>query len=200
MIREAATLLLLAAVALAVARNVRQWLAAFVIAFGVWDLLFYCFLKVLLDWPASLWTWDLLFLLPVPWVAPVLAPMLAALTMIGAGLIVLYRERADRPIPFRAAHWLAIFGGGFLQVAAFCWDFRNTAAGGEPAAFHWPLFFVGGLIGLGGFFHAVCHRCQARDFGENAAPEPISAPGKTLQDAPDVATRCGTKNEQQANR
>ena len=58
------------AVALAVARNAGDWAAAFVIAFGAWDITFYVVLKVLLDWPASLFTWDILFLIPVPWVGP----------------------------------------------------------------------------------------------------------------------------------
>src|SRR5262249_30630289 len=79
--REAATLLMLAAVALAVARNGRQWFAAFAIAFGLWDVFFYAFLRVLVGWPASLLDWDLLFLLPVPWVGPVLAPVLVSLGM-----------------------------------------------------------------------------------------------------------------------
>src|SRR5437763_3624742 len=57
--REAATLLLLTAAALAVAHNFRQWFAAFVLAFGLWDLCYYVFLKVLIDWPASLLTWDI---------------------------------------------------------------------------------------------------------------------------------------------
>src|ERR1035438_7963934 len=52
--REAATLVLLAAIALAVARNAGEWAAAFVVAFGVWDIAFYLFLKLLLGWPASL--------------------------------------------------------------------------------------------------------------------------------------------------
>ena len=59
--REAATMLMLAAIALAVASNARQWTAAFAIAFGVWDIVFYACLKLLLDWPASLFTWDILF-------------------------------------------------------------------------------------------------------------------------------------------
>ena len=54
--REAATILMLAAVALAVARNAGDWAAAFVILFGTWDITFYVFLKVLLDWPASIFT------------------------------------------------------------------------------------------------------------------------------------------------
>jgi hypothetical protein len=65
--REAATIVMLAALALAVARNAGQWAASFVIAFGTWDITFYVFLKVLLGWPASLLTWDILFLIPVPW-------------------------------------------------------------------------------------------------------------------------------------
>src|SRR5215471_9934502 len=50
--REAATIVMLAAIALAVARNAGNWAAAFVIAFGVWDITFYLFLKLLLGWPA----------------------------------------------------------------------------------------------------------------------------------------------------
>jgi hypothetical protein len=54
--REAATIVMLAAVALAVARNAGDWAAAFVITFGTWDITFYVFLKVLLGWPASIFT------------------------------------------------------------------------------------------------------------------------------------------------
>ena len=72
--RETATIIMLASVALAVARSAGDWAAAFVIMFGTWDITFYVFLKVLLDWPASIFTWDILFLIPVPWVGPVLSP------------------------------------------------------------------------------------------------------------------------------
>src|SRR5215469_13770523 len=54
--REAATIVMLGALAVAVSRNLSQWAAAFVIAFGIWDITFYLFLKLLLDWPASLLT------------------------------------------------------------------------------------------------------------------------------------------------
>src|SRR5260370_41738641 len=92
LVREAATLVMLAGFALAVAGNFRHWLAAFMIAFGLWDVFYYASLKVLLDWPDSWMTWDLLFLLPVPWASPVLAPVLIAMSMIGAGIVVLWRE------------------------------------------------------------------------------------------------------------
>src|ERR1044071_1578239 len=91
-IREAAT------TARLVAGDRSYWLPAFSIAFGVWDIAFYLFLKLWIDWPASLFTWDLLFLLPVPWVAPVLAPVLVSLTIIGCGLAALYRSVRIRPL------------------------------------------------------------------------------------------------------
>ena len=49
------------------------------IVFGAWDLSFYATLRVLTGWPASLMTWDLLFLIPVPWVGPVLAPSIVSI-------------------------------------------------------------------------------------------------------------------------
>lgn len=153
--REAATLLLLAAMALAIARNFCQWFAAFVVAFGLWDIFYYVFLKVLIDWPESLFTWDILFLLPVPWVGPVMAPMLVALSMIAAGVVVLWLEWRGRPVRPGWADWTAIVVGGLLIVAACCWDFRNTAAGGEPNPFNWWLLAAGEVVGLAGFVQGL---------------------------------------------
>jgi len=152
--RELATLVMLAAMGLAIARNVREWLAAFMIAFGVWDIFFYVFLKLLIDWPPSLMTWDILFLLPVPWVGPVISPLLVAVSIIAAGMVILRRESRGRPIRFGGFHWMAILGGGIFVVIAFCWDFSNTAAGGWPNPFNWPLFALGEAVGLAGFLHA----------------------------------------------
>jgi len=153
--REAATLVMLAAVGLAVARNVREWLAAFVVAFGVWDICFYFWLCVLIGWPASLFDWDLLFLLPLPWVGPILAPTLVALAMIGAGTIVLLRESSGRPVRLGTGNWAATASGGLFVVIAFCWDWRNILSGGLPNPFHWPLFALGLGLGLSGLIHAL---------------------------------------------
>ena len=142
---------MLAAVALAVARNGPQFFAAFLIAFGFWDLFFYVFLKVLIDWPASLFTWDLLFLLPVPWTGPVIAPVLVAASMIASGGVVWFRESAGRPLRLTWAEWAAVVAGGLIVVVSFCWDFRNIMAGGDPNAFLWPMFAIGEGIGLTGF-------------------------------------------------
>jgi len=73
--------------------------------------------------------------------------------MIGCGLAIL-----SRPISLRVIHWLAILAGGLVVVVAFCWDFRNTSAGGLPNPFNWPLFAAGELIGLTGFGAAALKR------------------------------------------
>ena len=148
--REAATMVMLGAVALAVGRNLDQWIAAFVIAFGVWDISFYAFLKLLIHWPESLGTWDILFLIPLPWVGPVWAPVLVALSMIVCGLISL---RAGG-IRGGLAHWIGVLAGAAVIVLAFVWDFRNTTTGGLPNPFHWPLFLVGEAIALSAFLAA----------------------------------------------
>jgi hypothetical protein len=149
--REAGTMLMLGAVALAVARNLHEWIAAFAIAFGVWDITFYAFLKLMIHWPESLRTWDILFLIPLPWVGPVWAPVLVAFTMIVCGVISL---RAGG-IRGRLPHWAGVLAGAAVIVIAFVWDFRNTSAGGSPNPFNWPLFLVGEAIGLIAFLAAV---------------------------------------------
>ena len=161
LVREAATLVMLAAVALAVARNLREWFAAFVVAFGAWDVFFYVFLRVMTGWPVSLFDWDLLFLLPLPWVGPVLAPVLVALAMIAAGLALLNREASGRPVLLSRGHWSAISTGGLVVIVAFCWDWRNILAGGLPNPFPWPLFAFGLLLGLAGYLHARSQRGRA---------------------------------------
>lgn len=156
--REAATLIMLGAAGLAIAVNFRTWLGGFMIGFGVWDIFYYVFLRLLIGWPDSLMTWDILFLLPVPWVGPVAAPVVVSLSMIFAGGVILWREADGRPIGFRAIDWALIFGGGLTVIVAFCWDWRNTSAGGWPHPFHWPLFAAGEAIGLAGFLHAWRNR------------------------------------------
>ena len=153
--RELATLFMLAAAGLAIGRNFREWLAGFMIAFGVWDIFYYVFLNLLIGWPSSLWTWDILFLLPVPWVGPVLAPVLVSLSMIVAGVVILWRESLGRPVHGGTLHWTLIVLGGLVVITAFCWDSPNTTAGGWPNPFNWPLFTLGEAMAVAGFVHAL---------------------------------------------
>jgi hypothetical protein len=113
--REAATLIMLAAVAWAVARNIRSWLAAYALAFGVWDLAFYFWLWAMIGWPGSLGTWDLLLLLPVPWAGPVAAPAIVALSLAVGGAIAL--SRAPQKVPGAARRGRAA-GLGHVGLAS----------------------------------------------------------------------------------
>lgn len=151
--REAATLLMLGAVAVAVGVNFPQWLAFLLLAFGAWDISYYIFLKVLIGWPRSLLTWDVLFLIPVPWSGPVLAPALVALTMVGTGFVYLWRESNGHSIRLRVGHWLCAYAGALFILAAFTWDYRNVMAGGMPKHFNWALFAAGEVLWVMGFLH-----------------------------------------------
>jgi hypothetical protein len=172
-LREAATLLMLAGAGMAAGRTFLQRFAAFLVAFGVWDLCYYLFLKVLLGWPASVWTWDVLFLIPVPWAAPVFAPVAVAAPMVITGSAVLFWEANGCPFRVTRWQWAAVCGGGAILVLAFCWDWRNVAAGGLPDSFPWPIFLVGETIALGGFLHATwaTRRSLEAHFGSGSAPE-----------------------------
>ena len=94
--REAATLAMLVGVALAAGRTWRERLCVFLLTFGVWDIVYYAGLKILLDWPASLRATDLLFLIPHPWFAPVWLPVVISLGMIVVSLALYPPARAHR--------------------------------------------------------------------------------------------------------
>ena len=91
--REVATIVMLVAVALLAGRGPRQCLAYFMFAFGVWDIGYYVALRIMLGWPGSLTTRDLLFLIPRQWWEPVWVPLLASTAFIAAGLALLRPSR-----------------------------------------------------------------------------------------------------------
>ena len=82
--REAATMVMLLTVALLTAPRARERWACFLWCFAAWDLTYYLGLRVTLGWPSSLWDFDLLFLIPVPWVSQVWFPVLVSgLSLVG---------------------------------------------------------------------------------------------------------------------
>lgn len=162
LMREFATIVMLAAAGLAIAWNFNSGFAGFVVAFGVWDIFYYVFLKVLVDWPRSLLEWDLLFLIPLPWVSPVLAPVLVAVSMIVAGALVLWQESAGKPVRIGWPHWSAMVLGGLVIIVAFCWNYRHVMAGGQPYLFPWSIFVVGEAIGLTAFTLALFRSRETR--------------------------------------
>jgi hypothetical protein len=106
---------------------------------------------LMIGWPQSLFTWDILFLIPLPWVGPVITPVLVSITLIACGLVSLFQGG----LPAKPWQWMAMVAGGVVVILAFVWDFRNTTSGGQPNPFNWPLFLAGEGIALAGFIAAA---------------------------------------------
>src|SRR6185295_1640743 len=97
--------------------------------FGAWDLAYYAGLYVALGWPPSLLTWDVLFLIPVPWTAPVLYPALVSVVLVlGFAGHEILRSRGRRARPSRG-EWIVATAGCLAIVVAFCFRFRAAAEG-----------------------------------------------------------------------
>jgi len=150
LVRESATLLMLAMTGMLAGRRWRARLGYAAIAFGVWDILYYIFLRIISGWPASLFDWDILFLLPLPWWGPVLAPVcIASLMIVWGTLVTQWRD----PIPaarfarFSWALWTMTGAGIVLALGIFMADSIRALPGGPdtvrqvlPTAFNWPVF------------------------------------------------------------
>jgi hypothetical protein len=141
--REAATLVMLATVGWLAGRSGLERLAWTAVAFGTWDILYYAWLWVFVGWPPSLATWDLLFLIPVPWAGPVWSPVAVSVALIGFGLAAAARLRAGAPVRVGPAQLAAGIGGGAIVVVAFCWNAPLLMDGGVPTDFPWPIFAAG---------------------------------------------------------
>lgn len=122
-LREFATLVMLITIGMIAGNNSLQRFAWFLYSFAVWDIFYYAWLKVLLNWPSSLLTWDILFLIPVPWVGPVLAPVICSLTMILLGALILYLQHKELAFRIKPVEWSLIILGAIVILVTFLWDY-----------------------------------------------------------------------------
>jgi len=147
--REFATLVMLLAVGFLAGRTWRARIGYAAIAFGVWDIFYYVFLKMMCGWPHSLLDWDVLFLLPLPWWGPVLAPVLISLLMILWGTFASQFERTHTPVLSNWRVWVLNFAGVVLALYVFMADSIAASHRGLdairtalPEKFNWPAFCV----------------------------------------------------------
>jgi hypothetical protein len=164
--REACTIIMLATAGSAAGRTKVGKLAFFLLLFGIWDIFYYVWLRVFLAWPPSLLTWDVLFLIPVVWVSPVLAPVLVACTMIGMALILLHLEARGPVLPAGKLVWLAQGAAALMIIVSFTLDVipRLDPQGtllvqSVPTAYRWELLLVGLALAIGTF---VCWARQVQ--------------------------------------
>ena len=88
--REAATIVMLVALAILVGENWLDKIVVFLWTFAFWDLFYYLSLYILIKWPPSLTTIDVLFLIPRPWIAPVWLPVgISSIAIITIALLYL---------------------------------------------------------------------------------------------------------------
>jgi hypothetical protein len=154
LLREAATMVML--VTVAVLAGSRRWsrFGFFILGFGVWDIFYYVWLKVAIDWPLSLFDWDILFLIPLPWIGPVIAPVLISLLMIVLGWMIVIRVEGDRFFAPRAMSWILSVVGVACVLYSFMEDTPATLHGQEPSPYSYLLLAVCLVLCLGGFLLA----------------------------------------------
>ena len=148
--REASTLVMIAALGLLAGRTWRRRLGYAALAFGVWDIFYYAFLRIMTGWPKTLVDWDILFLLPLPWWGPVLAPVSIALLMIVWGTL---ETQSTEEVPVAPWAWTLGSAGIALALGVFMIDASLALPGGRdavmrvlPTKFSWPLFWVALLL------------------------------------------------------
>lgn len=89
--REVATIVMLATLAILVGESWFDKMVVFLWTFAFWDLFYYLSLYILIKWPPSLTTIDVLFLIPKPWIAPVWLPVgISSITIITIAIIYLF--------------------------------------------------------------------------------------------------------------
>jgi hypothetical protein len=146
--REVATLVMLLGVAMLAGTERWDRFLAFCVSFGVWDLFYYVWLWLLLGWPPSLLTWDVLFLIPVPWIGPVLAPAVVSSALVIGGLFLLRRIAGGEHLRFPIPLQILLLTGGLLVLSAFVLDYRIALHQMEPPSFRWGLFGTGVALGV----------------------------------------------------
>ena len=164
--REAATLIMIGTLGLLAGRSWRDRVGYAAVAFGVWDIFYYVFLRLICGWPRTLLDWDILFLLPLPWWGPVLAPVSIALLMIVWGTLTV-RQRDV----VAEARWTWALGwtGIVLALAVFMIDAWRALPGGRdavlrvlPTAFNWPLFSIALLLMASPALHQIAVSARSR--------------------------------------
>lgn len=171
--REAATIIMLITIGLLAGRNRAEKFGYFLYSFAIWDIFYYVFLWLFLGWPDSLMTWDILFLLPVPWVGPVLAPVILAMSMAVFAITIVHYTNLKVNVSMNRMERILLWLGSLIAIISFVQDYVSTKGitlwrnitdpsrslfmeliDYVPTWFNWSLFlFAEGLIILSYVFY-----------------------------------------------
>ena len=174
--REFATLVILVCIGMIAGRNFSEGFAWFLYSFAIWDIFYYVFLKLLIGWPESLMTWDILFMIPTTWVGPVITPVIVSFTMILLAIILVNYNRKTEKVKINWIEWCFLIAGSVILILSWTWDysafilehytFREiwTVPGDElyivasqyiPRKFYWGIFCAGEGVILAGILFLV---------------------------------------------
>jgi hypothetical protein len=144
--REVASMIMLMAVAAIAGKKFWERFAYFIITFGVWDIFYYVFLKVILDWPAALLDQDILYLIPLPWIGPVIAPVSISVIMIIAGILIAYScAKGSEFSPSLLSYVLSIIATAII-LYSFMYDTGATLHQQMPKPYRYDLLIIGDLL------------------------------------------------------
>jgi hypothetical protein len=150
--REAATIVMLLSVAFLSFRGGAHRMGAFLLLFAIWDVFYYLWLSVMIGWPTGIADWDVLFLIPLPWVGPVWSVLLICAGMVVFAILFL---RAPEDARFSPGLWGWVAGllGSVTIIATFILEWIKIGYGtGVPVHFSFLPFLAGlGLLGVSGW-------------------------------------------------
>lgn len=152
--REAATVVMLCAVGVLAGRRFWERFAYFSVAFGIWDIFYYIWLKIFINWPASLFDWDILFLLPLPWIGPVIAPCSIAVIMIVVGFAII--RLTYRGVDFHPTRltWILVLTGTAILLYSFMHDLNATIRFQMPQPYRYELLIIGDILYVLAYLHS----------------------------------------------
>ncbi|RLB27077.1 MAG: hypothetical protein DRG66_05990, partial [Deltaproteobacteria bacterium] len=120
--REAATIFMLISVSALIGKKFWEKFAYFLICFGFWDIFYYIWLKIAIGWPLSLLDWDILFLIPLPWIGPVIAPVTIAIMMISSGIFIIFLFKRGYDFQPSSLAWFLTIIGTLIILYSFMRD------------------------------------------------------------------------------
>jgi len=147
-LRELFSLIMLFSVACLLGKRAIDRFGWFIFNFAIWDIFYYIFLYLLIGWPGSIGTMDLLFMIPVIWAGPVWAPVLLSLLMIFLAIPIINYSQRIRYMRFRFKEILFLCLGSVLCFLSFTLDsFKHSGNMNkfEPGPFNWIVFSIGAL-------------------------------------------------------
>lgn len=169
--REFATLIMMISMAFIVANRKHDRFSWFIFVFGIWDIFYYVFLKIFLGWPETLFTWDVLFLLPSTWVGPVICPIINSMTMIILATMILVPGKKGLKPSIAKWEWTILIIGAVLVFISYTEEYyfyisskfdlsellfystndalHDYASLFVPQNFRWGLFISGQLLFIG---------------------------------------------------